>query len=653
MLRRTVEFFPYSPRPFQEVARNLVEEAAETGSSLVMEMPTGSGKTVVTLAGALAAARRAGKKVLYVTRTNSQQQHAVHEFNEIRKASGLAMRAVALQGRARLCLKLEDTQDPEWQDATPEELGHFCTAAKAATDKGPSGPKACVYWSGLQSMNAEDLRAFVGDEARTAEWLKSAARERGICPYEATKKLIFDADLVIAPYFFAVDAGVNQRLMFLWGTRPEDVILIVDEAHNVPDYLRQLGSARLSRETLHRAATEAKELGYPEAAPHIPSKLLLDTIGFAIEDVVKTFVVDDDGFLPPFEFETRLLDRFTTTTRTLQIAAEALQQMGEAIKDRRRLLGRIPRSYLAKVGRFLAAWLQTESDTHVRLAGRTPSPHLEAFLVDPSLAADAIRSFHASIHVSGTLDPLQEYRDALGLAEDTKLERFPSPFPADGLRVRVVEGVSTRYGSLSTDPAAVDELQAAVRAVIGATRVNAACFFPSHRMMEEFREVGVLDGLGDAALFETKGVGQEGLMRLLAQHRSSTTASVLVGVLGGRISEGLDFPGRELEAMVIVGVPYPKPSAHQRALFHYYEAKFGKGWDYGVRAPALRRIRQAVGRLIRSETDRGFAIILDERANLLLRSGGVEAESGTLSRVVEEFSAWQAEPVSAAEPRAH
>ena len=638
-----VEFFPYPPRPFQDVARALVEEAAENGSHLAVEMPTGSGKTVVTLAGALSAAQRSGKKVLYVTRTNSQQEQAIREFNAIRKSTGLPLRAVALQGRGRLCLKLEDTQDPEWHEASPEELGHFCSAAKAATDSNPSGTKACRYWAGLQSMNSDDLRAFAGGEARTAEWLKAASRERGICPYEATKKLLFDADVVVAPYFFAVDRTVMARLMFIWGTQPENVILIVDEAHNVPDYLRQMGSPRLSRETLHRAQSECKELGYPEAAPNLPSKLLLDTIGFAIEDVVKTFVTDDDGFLPPFEFETRLLDRFTTTTRTLRLAAESLQQMGEIIKDRRRLMGKIPRSYLGRVGAFLAAWLDSESESHVRLAGRQPTPHLEAFLVDPSLAAGTLLSFHATIHVSGTLEPLEEYRDALGLGEDAKLEKFPSPFPIDRLKVRVTEGVSTRFESLSTDPAAVDALQSALRRVVGATAVNSACFFSSHRMMDEFREVGVLDGLGDSALFEERGLGQDGLMRLVAQHRAATRTSVIVGVLGGRISEGLDFPGRQLEAMIIVGVPYPKPSAHQRALFHYYEVKFGKGWDYGVRGPALRRIRQAMGRLIRSETDRGFAIILDERAQLLLRSGGIEAESASVDQVVQEFRSWQAE----------
>jgi DNA excision repair protein ERCC-2 len=84
--------------------------------------------------------------------------------------------------------------------------------------------------------------------------------------------------------------------------------------------------------------------------------------------------------------------------------------------------------------------------------------------------------------------------------------------------------------------------------------------------------------------------------------------------MGGRISEGLDFPDRELEVAVVAGVPYPKPTAKQRSLLHYYEMKFGKGWEYTVRAPACRRMLQAIGRLIRNETDVGAAVILDRRA---------------------------------------
>jgi DNA excision repair protein ERCC-2 len=85
--------------------------------------------------------------------------------------------------------------------------------------------------------------------------------------------------------------------------------------------------------------------------------------------------------------------------------------------------------------------------------------------------------------------------------------------------------------------------------------------------------------------------------------------------MGGRISEGMDFPAEQLEIAVIIGIPYPKPTARQKGLQRYYDMKFRKGWEYTVEAPAARKMLQSIGRLIRDENDRGIAVVLDRRAS--------------------------------------
>ena len=94
----------------------------------------------------------------------------------------------------------------------------------------------------------------------------------------------------------------------------------------------------------------------------------------------------------------------------------------------------------------------------------------------------------------------------------------------------------------------------------------------------------------------------------------SKNGSILFSVIGGRISEGMDFPAEQLEIVIIVGIPYPRPTAKQRGLQRYYDIKFGKGWEYTVEAPTARKLMQAIGRLIRNKDDKGVAIILDRRA---------------------------------------
>lgn len=449
----------------------LVSGAVRQGEHLVLEMPTGSGKTVVLLAGVVSAARALEKRILYVTRTNSQQEQTVRELRAIQPLHP-ALRAFALQGRSRLCLKLEDESDPEWAEATPEELGHYCSAAKAASDDAPRSSRACTYFARLKTMDEARLQEMVGSAPQTAEWLRREGRARGFCPYEATKRLIAGSDVVVAPYVFALDAGLRRRLLQWWGCTEQDVVLIVDEAHNLPEYLRALGSPRLTRDRLRRALGEAKDLGNPEILRGVGVHEFLESLAVLLDRVVLEYCKEEDGFVPPFELEAHLMESYTTTSRTLVEAAHVIQRLGEIVKDRRRAVGKIPRSHLGQVGSFLERWFESDEGGYVKIAGREAQPYLEAFLVDTARLGELFRGFHATVHASGTLDPLEEYRDSLGLPDSTRLERFPSPFPQERLAVRAVAGVTTRFETLRDNPDAVSRLQDTLHDILRRVRLR-------------------------------------------------------------------------------------------------------------------------------------------------------------------------------------
>ncbi|MGV8171670.1 MAG: helicase C-terminal domain-containing protein, partial [Candidatus Woesearchaeota archaeon] len=88
--------------------------------------------------------------------------------------------------------------------------------------------------------------------------------------------------------------------------------------------------------------------------------------------------------------------------------------------------------------------------------------------------------------------------------------------------------------------------------------------------------------------------------------------AILNAVITGSFAEGIDLPGI-LKAVVIVGLPLQKPDLETKSLIEYYDKKFNKGWDYGYLFPAFTKTIQAAGRCIRSETDKGVIIFLDER----------------------------------------
>ena len=92
---------------------------------------------------------------------------------------------------------------------------------------------------------------------------------------------------------------------------------------------------------------------------------------------------------------------------------------------------------------------------------------------------------------------------------------------------------------------------------------------------------------------------------------------VFLSVMGGSVAEGIDFPGEELCFAIIVGIPFPPPTLENNAMSDMYDEKYGPwmGWRYVSLAPAMRKMKQAIGRLIRTETDRGMAVIMDSRVS--------------------------------------
>jgi Rad3-related DNA helicase len=86
-------------------------------------------------------------------------------------------------------------------------------------------------------------------------------------------------------------------------------------------------------------------------------------------------------------------------------------------------------------------------------------------------------------------------------------------------------------------------------------------------------------------------------------------------VLGGVFSEGIDLTGDRLNGAVIVGVGLPKLSAERDIIKNYFSEKNNLGYEYAYMYPGMNKILQAAGRVIRTETDRGIVLLLDERFN--------------------------------------
>ncbi len=590
-----------------------ISGALSEGRHLIAEAGTGTGKTVSALFPALEYAVNNGKKVLYLTRTNSQQDQVMAELRAIKSANRSAIYGIPLQGRANLCPLARS--DEELRKGTSEELAKLCSERKRRVLNGDE--KACPYYSAKLEYDTENLRNWVVERSPTSgEFLKFCLEER-ICPYEAAKELISGSVLVSAPYIYFFNPGIRRALLSWMGVSIKDLIVIVDEAHNLPDFARDLVSAELSIRSLANAEGEMKGFGNPEVLEGVSVGDVADAVRDAITGIAEECLPKEaeDSFIPEKELESRLMSELRANSRKLDLMAANLMNFGDMIREKKKEQGKLPRSYIYKLGDFLSFWMHLEANEYIKLVRGGDNPRLEAYCMDASLATEVLDLVHSSIHMSGTLEPMDEYRDSIGLSFDTHIVTVPSPFPEENLRILYSPAATTRYEELKRNAANISVLEDLAFEVSSVEKRNAAVFFPSFSMMDRFLSDGWhLRLSSEKRVFVEKRGESTGDMMAKVERFKSEKGAVIMAVMGGRISEGIDFPSSALEIEVIVGLPYPKPTAKQRAMERYYDMKFGKGWEYTVRAPAIRKLLQAIGRLIRTEEDRGTAVILDRRA---------------------------------------
>lgn len=596
------DLFPYEYRPGQRELVRFISNTVDDGMSPVVEAGTGTGKTVSALAATLPTVLERGMKVIYLTRTKSQQKQVIREAAAI----GHGILCVGLQGRtAASCPMMRD--DPDLASGTSEEISKLCSEYK----RRDAGECRCRFYANIEHTDIDSWVERIREEHPEPEGFARLCEEAELCPYEMLKYALPHADVIAASYPFVFMPQILARLVDWIGIPLHRTVIVVDEAHNLPDYLRDVQTFEYSRAALDLAEKEARENGDSEVHEGLTvtdiAGVLREVLGYA----VKEYLIDDDGILPPYFLEDELMSRLGMTSVSIMRIVQALEDIGDSIAERKKQRRKLPRSYIGSVGRFMRAWLTGSEDCHVRLVLGGDNPCFQSYCMDPSGASDPLNECFASVHMSGTLEPIDAYIRDIGLdrAVPTILNGF---FPRENLLTLYTDGVSMRYEDrfIESNYARLRQL---LYDTVNSVRVNTAVFFPSYQFMDRMLDDGVASDLGRDIYYERRDMPQEELMEVFDSFRTSE-GSVLFCVTGGRISEGLDFPDKSLELAVLIGIPYPKPTAKMRAMTRYYDAKFGDGRLYVSIIPASRKMRQSIGRLIRSEIDRGVAVILDRRA---------------------------------------
>jgi DNA excision repair protein ERCC-2 len=620
--------FPYPEiRPAQGEMMRAIRETVGSGGHLVIEGPTGMGKTVALLCGVLESPRAGELRVLYCCRTHKQMDRVIEEL----KTMGVNLPALSMRGKREMCLNRLVRFTSSTSEAT-----YVCSVLKR---KGK-----CEFFETLQGEEKESSKLLEEFSSRPvlAEEILSACRENGFCPYEVARKLLSGAKVVAASYIYVLDPSIRDSFFRGLEGELEDFVLIFDEAHNIPTVASELASDRVTSTSISQAAREAKEMGEGKLSGNLEGWLA------SLEELSMQLFAGGEG--------EKIVQGGEILKGLKNPAgfAEKAGEVGDEVILERIEEGRTPRSHLRHLSGFLRAWMETcgrEEYLHLLSArgeagGKVLALELSA--LDPRITTSCMLRCHSSISMSGTLAPLEAYRDLVGLPGDTRLLELPSPFPPENVLCLVTEGVTTKEEFRI--PQMYEKITEKLVEICEATPANVGVFTASYEVLQGLLKAGVREKIEKPAFVETPQMSSAENDELIRAFKSSARrgGAVLLGVMGGRNSEGGDFPGDEMNSVALVGIPYAPPDARTEAAIQYYEKQFrGRGRFYAYYLPAHRRMCQAAGRAHRLVTDRAAVIFLDRRVltRFVTRSlpswmRGLERvpdKKGMLRRRLEEF----------------
>ena len=234
------------------------------------------------------------------------------------------------------------------------------------------------------------------------------------------------------------------------------------------------------------------------------------------------------------------------------------------------------------------------------------------FCLDPShLLRQALARGKAAIFFSATLTPSGYYRDLLGGEAGNPELRFSSPFPPANLAVLVQDRIRTQFKAREET---LDEVAQAIAAVIAERSGNYLVYLPSYHYLTAVHERFQAISPQTRTLAQRSGMNENEKGEFLQAFGAAETLT-LVGfaVMGGIFGEGINLAGDRLIGAVIVGVGLPQICLERDLIRDYFQARTGAGFDYAYTFPGMNRVLQAIGRVIRSENDRGVALLIDTR----------------------------------------
>jgi DNA excision repair protein ERCC-2 len=572
----------------QEAAKALRNKEVFVGSA-----PCGIGKSLASLLAVLPQLKE--NRLMICFRTRSQLNIYLKEL----KALSRGINGVSFFSKQDMC-PLKSKSDFSYVD--------FFEECRRLKDNCESSTKPfCKFYMNISrgKKEAEELALGCAKRILAPEESVEFMSRRGFCAHEALKRILPQTNVFLGTYHYVFDPRIRESILKSFGVGLSKVFLIVDEAHNVPTFARELLSDQLTETAVEGALRETGIFGH-ESIGSIREYLnvLLEKVFQHARQILR---IEDLRQLNPQE----LSDLFLAHNGVSGLeAAATLQEYGEFVKEKRLESGseRIS-SYNYRIGMFMERFFKNVQPKYMHLIERDQKKRvaLEVRSFDGREIVDPVlREARGTILMSGFLSPPTVYRDLM-LYESSNvcLKEFDTPFPPENRVILAAEDVSSEFKK-RTD-LMLEKWKSYVEAIASASQGNMAVFFTSYGLMHK---VAPLTKTNRKIIMEEPNTKRKDVIEKL----TSSSNCVLYGVMGAKLSEGMDYPDNILKCIVTIGLPYATWDTYQKSLIDYLEQQFPRnGRTYAYLTPAILRLVQACGRAHRSAKDRGCIVMLDER----------------------------------------
>ena len=630
--------------------------AGEPPRLTAIEAGTGTGKTVAYCLAAIPIAQALEKTLVIASATVALQEQIVErDLPDLAEGSSLDFTFVLAKGRGRyLCVK---RLDQILNGGRQEELGlsdasvvdHSLVWRQMMRDFVEGG------WNG----ELDTWEVGVDDTAWrsvTTDHRGCANRKCGFyaqCPFFKARHALGDADVIVANHdLLLTDYAFGGGAVL---PAPESSILVIDEAHHLPDKTQRhfalsarLGATAAWADQVNAlAGTVAQRMGRPAMLERIAKGLAsecealkagMETLGVAASQL--PFADRNRGGDPPTEvcrFPHGQID--PSLAEAAGLAAAPMARISGALVEVHELLRKAmdggldwpnlteaedwlapigqAQARAAAVGALLGDYSQAVEGTAAqgrmaRWAGRSDQDvELVSAPIEPGQLLDEHlwSRCYAAVATSATLTALgrfERFFERAGLGE-TQGVKISSPFDYPNIAVLSVP-------QMDTDPKNVEAHTAEVASLLPellAQEPSALVLFTSWRQLNEVRDTLADPTVTQAAQFQ----GERSKQAMLKRHQRRVDAgepSYLMGLAS--FAEGVDLPGDYCRHVIVVKLPFSVPDDPlDQAIAELAESQ-GRNPFMEITVPdAALKLVQACGRLIRDDDDHGRITLLDKR----------------------------------------